>query len=222
MGVPPDYLVTPAQLPRYGVPSAFLAQFLPRPFEVLITTGGALGTMAFAWRFVGDEAYSSPIASGAGSSWVYGIDDAFASLTFAAGSYTVDAVYTVDVAGTVSPATLITADVYDLRDTACSSVTTEAMYLMRDAIRPPLTSWGDDARTHAGAMVYAILKRSRGATPEGAGAGDANIFLAEEMGRKFFREIGENGRPDSMTDTSTSSDGPLIPVYPVGDSLRGW
>ena len=223
---PPDLLVTPAQLSRYNVPSAFLAQFVPRSFVVTVSVGGALGTMRVSWHAVGDEAESAEIGSAASSSWALTLDDVFADLAFAAGTYVEDSTYTVDENGVVTPSTgglpTVTCDRFDLRQSACSAVSTEAMYLMRDAIRPPLTEWGDDARTHAAAMVYAVLKRGRGAAPIDAAPGDEHVFLAEELGRKFFQNIGKNGRPDSMTDSSATTDGPLIPAYPVGDDLRRW
>lgn len=226
MPVPPDLLVTPAQLSRYGVPGPFLAQFVPRAFVLTITAGGALGAMRVTWSAVGDDAESAEIGSASGSSWALTIDELFADLEFEAGSYVEDSSYAVDENGVVIPSTgglpTVTCERFDLRQSACSAVTTEAMYLMRDAIRPPLTSHGDDARTHAAAMVYAVLKRGRGAAPVDAAPGDEHVFLAEDIGRKFFQNIGKNGKPDSMTDTSPSSDGPLIPAYPVSDTRRGW
>lgn len=220
--IPPGFLVTPAQLSRYHVPSAFLAQFAPLPFSILISQGGVLGTMQFQWQYPGDSAWSSPITSVAGTTWPYTLEDTFSDLTFAARTYVLNETYTVDPAGVVTGAAGLTAARFDLRATACSAATAEAMTLMRDAIRPPLTTWGDDAVMHAAAMVYGILKRSRGATPQGAGEGDANVFSAEEVARKFFSDIGANGRPDNMIDTSPTADGPLVPAYPSGDTLRGW
>lgn len=221
--VPPGLIVAPTQLSRYGVPPAFLSQFQARPFQIQISTAGALGVMQFQWQTIGDAGLSpSIVSSGSAPPWLYTIDDVFADLTFAAGSYTLNAIYTVDALGAVSPSGLVTASLFDRRQIACSAVTREALQRMRDAIRPPLTSWGDDATEHAAAWVYAKLKRGKGATPEGAGAGDALIFHAEKLAMDFFDGIGRDGRPDSMTDTSPSADGPLIPVYPFGDTPRGW
>jgi hypothetical protein len=220
--VPPGLLVEPDKLSRFNVPSAFLAQFEPRPFSILITTPGDLGTMAFAWKWPSDSEWSAPITSDAGASWAFTLDDAFADLTFAAHAYVADAVYTIDRNGAVVGGAEVTPARYDLRQNACSSVTSEAMMLMRDAIRPPLLAWGDDATTHAAAWAYALLKRGRGATPTGAGAGDDLIFTAEEMAKTFFAGIGKNGKPDSMIDSSSSDDGPLFPAYPTADASRGW
>lgn len=226
--VPPGLLITPALLSRYNVPSDFLAQFAARPFQLQITTGGVLGVMAFAWQFVGDDSYSSPIGSSAITPWPYTIDSAFADLTFAAGTYVQSSTYLVDALGNVtlgtgSPIAGLSASLWDRRQTACSAASAEAMKLMRDAIRPPLMSWGDDATTHAAAMAYALLKRGVGATPPGAGDGDANIFTGETLARAFFEAIGRGGKPDDMIDNSPSLDGPLLPAYPRGaGTLRGW
>lgn len=220
--IPPGYLVTPAQLSRYNVPSAFLAQFAPRPFSILISLGGTLGTMQFQWQYPGDSAWSESFVSAAGATWPYTLDDTFSDLTFAARTYALNESYTIDAAGTVTGAAGLTVVRFDLRTTACSAATAEAMTLMRDAIRPPLTTWGDDAVTHAASMAYALLKRGRGATPNGAGDGDTNVFSAETVARAFFSDIGANGKPDSMIDTSPTTDGPLLAAYPSGDDLRGW
>lgn len=220
--IPTDFLITPRLLSRYNVPSAFLSQFDARPFNIQISTGGALGVMQFQWQYAGDTAWSAPIVSVAGSTWAYTLDDTFSDLTFAARTYVLAEAYTVDTNGAVTGATGLTAARFSLVTNACSAVTAEAMTLMQDAIHPPLTVWGDDAATHAAAMVYAVLKRGRGLTPDGAGVGDENLFVAEKIARKFFSDIGENGRPANMTDTSASSDGPMIPAYPAGDTLRGW
>lgn len=201
----------------------FLSQFEPRPIDILIDTAGALGTMAFSWRWAGDESYSPVITSDAGSTFVYELEEAFCTLTFAAGSFAAAAHARVDRGGTVTGTLAVTATRYDLRSQACSSVTAEAMTRMRDAVRPPLVSWSDDVRTHAAAMVYAILRRGRGATPaEAGGQGDQNVFLAEDAARLFFDRIGKYGRPDGIVDTPASEDGPLFPAMPMGDDLRGW
>ncbi len=221
--VPPGYLVTPAQLSRYNVPSAFLAQFALRPFSIQITTGGALGVMQFAWQYAGDSAWSAPVVSVAGATWATTVEDTFSDLTFATRTYALGETYTVDSNGVVAGAAGLTAVRFSLVTNACSAATAEAMTLMRDAVRPPLTTWGDDAVTHAAALVYAILKRGRGATPDTAGGdGDDNVFSAERRSLEFFASIGKSGRPDNMTDTSPTADGPLLAAYPFGDTSRGW
>jgi hypothetical protein len=221
--IPPGLLVTPAQLSRYNVPSAFLAQFALRPYQLQVLVAGALGTAQFQWMYAGDSAWSAPIVSTAGASWAYTLDDTFTDLTFATATYNLGDTYNVDAAGVVTgPSANIAAARFDLRQNACSAVTAEAMMLMRDAIHPPLLTWGDDATTHAAAWVYEVLKRGRGLAPEAAAVGDANVLTAGEIARRFFAQIGERGRPDSMTDTAVTTDGPLIPVLPYGDTKRGW
>ncbi|MGH8323450.1 MAG: hypothetical protein ACRETD_06580 [Steroidobacteraceae bacterium] len=221
--VPPGALVTPALLSRFNVPSSFLAQFAPRPYQIQVLVPGVLGTVQFQWQYPGDSAWSAPIVSTAGAAWAFTLDDTFTDLTFAAATYNLNDTYTVDANGAVSgPSANITAARFDLRQNACSAVTAEAMTLMRDAIHPPLLTWGDDATTHAAAWAYEVLKRGRGMAPEDAAVGDANVLTGGELARKYFASIGENGRPDSMTDSSPTVDGPLIPVYPYGDPPRNW
>jgi hypothetical protein len=221
--IPSDFLVTVAQLSRFGLPSAFLAQFEPRPIDILISTAGALGTMQYEWRWTGEADWSAPVVSDAGATWSSTIEDAFVDLSFSAFSYVASAVYSVNRAGVVTGgAGAPTATRFDLRTNACSAVTSEAMTLMRDAIRSPLLTWGDDARMHAAQMVYAILKRGRGLAPADAAVGDENVFKGEDLGRAFFAAIGKNGRPDNMTDTSVTVDGPMFAAYPSGSDPQGW
>lgn len=220
--IPPGLLVTPQLLSRYNVPGAFLAQFALTTFNIQIPVGGTLGTMQFQWQRPGDTAWSAPIVSVAGTTWTYTLDDTGSDLTFATRTYLTTDVYAVDPLGAVAGSAGLTAVRFSVVQNACSAVTAEAMTLMRDAIRPPLTTWGDDAITHAAQMVYALLKRGKGATPRGGGEGDDNVFLAEKLGRAFFADIGANGRPDNMIDTSPTSDGPLLAAYPSGDPLRGY
>ena len=224
LACPPDPLVSTAQLPQFGVPPDFLFQFRARAFQILIATGGALGTMTWQWRWTGDTAWSSFIyATSTVSPWTWTIDEAFAALSFPAGTYTATHVYSVDEAGTVTgvgPA--ISCTRYDLAANACSAATAEALTLMQNAVRQPLTAWGDDVRQHAASMAYAALKRSRGATPTGAGLGDEIVFIAAQEARSFFGLNGKQGRPPSILDTSITTDGPMFAAYPVGDIPRGW
>jgi hypothetical protein len=224
--VPPGLLVQPAQLSRYNVPSAFLAQFDAKPFLLEVLVGGALGALQLQWQYPGDTGWSAPIVSTAGASWAYTLDDTFADLTFAAGTYRAGDQYLVDAAGNVVPqgsalAGLISAARFDLRANACSAITSEALMLMADAITPPLLSWGDDVTMHAAEWVYERLKRGRGMAPSGAAAGDASVATEGFEARKFFAAIGENGRPSTMTDSSAPSDGPIA-LLPYGDCRRGW
>jgi hypothetical protein len=218
---PPDPIVEPAQLTRFNVPSDFVAQFRKRPFQVQIAVGGVLGAMAFAWRFVGDEAWSATEYSSGGASWAVTVDDVCADLTFAAATYVADTVYTIDANGTVSGGAGLTASLFDKLAKTCGSVTTEILMRVQDAATQPLQSWGDDWRQQAANMVYAALKRGKGASPKGLGAGDDHIFLAEDAARRFFDKIGENGLPASVVDSSADTDGPMM-RYPTSDEPRGF
>jgi hypothetical protein len=220
---PPDPLVAPGDLSRFNVPGEFLARFRRRPFQVQVVTAGALGALAVQWRFLGDEAYSETIYSSAGASWQLELDDAYAVLTFAAATYQAAITYTVDANGNVTGgAGELTASMLDMVAQACATVTGEALILMADAIKPPLSAWGDEIRQHAANMAYAALKRGKGATPKGVGAGDDHIFLAEDAARRFFGAIGKGGKPDSVVDSSVSSDGPMLAAYPWSRPPRGW
>jgi hypothetical protein len=223
MACPPDPLVSVAELPRYGVPAAFLAGFRVQALEVTITTAGVLGVMGFAWRNRGESDYSGEILSAPGPSWVFGLDEAFAMLTFAPAVYVIGATYIIGADGTVAGgAGELVASRYDLPANLCSAKTDEALTLMRSAVTPPLVSWGDAVRNHAAALVYAALKRARGATPATSGGdGDQNVFEAERRALAFFIGIGEGGKPDSIIDTSSSTSGPMF-RSPVSRPLRGW
>ncbi len=228
---PTDNLCEPSELTRYGVPGSFVAQFPPRPMQVKIDTGGALGTMQFVYKLAAEDNYNNtPIASSTATTpWTIELDEQvnlYASLSFAAATYVTNDVYFINEVGTVTQTTGtaggLTATRYDLRTTACSSVTREALMLMQNAVTAPLTAWTDDARTHAAAMVYAILKRGRGFTAQPAGVGDENILAAEAMARAYFINIGEKGKPAGWTDSSVTDDGPIFSSYPSGNTPRGW
>lgn len=227
---PPDPIVEPIELSQWGVPGPFLAQFRPLPMQVQIATPGALGVMAFVFRLVGETNWSNtPIVSTAGSSWLWTIDDqrnVYANLTFAPGSYVASSTYLVDAGGVVTPDNTaiagLSATRFDMRANGSKVVTDEVLKLVRNAITPPLLLWDTAARRHAAAMVYAFLKRSKGATAQGAGVGDENVFDAERHAYAYFLDIGENGRPDSWVDTSASTDGPLLGAYPESEPPRGW
>lgn len=74
--------------------------------EILIETGGALGTMAIQYRVGGSGAYSARVVSVAGGSWVYRVPGTFCTLTFPAGTYTATNTLSFDSLGshTVSTA----------------------------------------------------------------------------------------------------------------------
>jgi uncharacterized protein DUF2586 len=66
-----------------------------------ITTAGTLGTMAIAFSVDGG-AYAQPITSVAGGSWIKDVDDTFLRITFPAGTYVLNEVYTFATDGTDS------------------------------------------------------------------------------------------------------------------------
>lgn len=223
MACPPDPLVAPAELTRFNVPGEFLARFRRKPIEVTVIVAGALGSLAVQWRFLGDDAWSATYYSSGGATWLLELDDAYATLTFAAATYSAATLYTVDANGNVTGgAGELTATMLDLVAQACSTVSGEALTRMADSVKAPLLSWGDEIRQHAANMVYAALKRGKGATPKGVGAGDDHVFLAEDSARRFFDLIGLKGRPDSLVDSSVSADGPMLAAYPWSRPPRGW
>ena len=228
---PPDPLIAAADLPKYGVPPAFLAGFAVVPIEIYISTSGVLGTMGFMWRERGGTnpdgtaAYSNEILSDAGASYTEPLDSVYAAVTFTAGSYIHTQTYSIDSSGTVTTSgsgPTITASRYDLPTNLCRAKTDEALTMMRPAVSPPLTAWGDAVRSHAASLVYAALKRARGATPPSGGqSGDDLVFDSERRAIAFFLSIGEGGKPDSLSDTSSTTGGTMI--RPIRSrALRGW
>ena len=221
--VPPDLLINPSEVVRYGVPSAFAAQFAVRAIEVQILAGGNLGAMTFTWRKKGEQYWNAtPISTSAGMAWSYTIDAVFADLTWTDQVFVATTVYTIDEAGTVTGGAGLAAVRWSKVQIACSATTAEIMQLWRDAVKPPVTSWSDAVRTHAAAMVHAWLKVSVGITAEKAGEGDKLVFDRDALARAFFVDIGENGRPDDLIDSSPTADGPMFAAYPVGDDDRNW
>lgn len=236
---PPDPIVAPAELPQWGVPTPFLSQFRLRPFEIQISTGGPLGTMAIRHRLIGEESWSADVVpSDAGSSWSVSLDDAFAetapttfaAVTFPAGEYLEETTYQVSADGAVTTNDGALAGVSSTRiylpAKGCAAVTDEILQLVQNAITAPLTAWPDSFRRHAAAMVHGFLKRARGASARGSvggtSSGDDVIFAAEALARDFFIMVGENGKPPGVVDTSVVEDGPMISAYPLGTDGRNW
>lgn len=232
---PPDPIVAPTELTQWGVPAPFLAQFRLRPIEILISMGGGLGTMAIRWRAVGEDDWSADaVPSEDGATWAVDLDDAFAAssaatfavLTFQPGAYVIDTSYTVSANGTVTRGAGAIVGVAAVRSylpaKGCSAVTDEALQLLEDAVKVPMSAWPDSFRRHAAAMVHAFLKRSRGSTAKGAGDGDDVIYAAEAQGRDFFAHVGERGKPPGVVDSSPSADGPMLAAYPRSTDRRHW
>jgi hypothetical protein len=72
-----------------------------KEIRVLCSTAGALGTAAFQFS-VGGVAYSTPVVSVAGATWVYRVPGSFVTLTFAAGTYVLAGVHTIATTGAIT------------------------------------------------------------------------------------------------------------------------
>ncbi len=218
-------LITPAELGSYGADSDFREQFTLRAIKIVITTPGALGTMAFTWQIVGDDNVSNPVPSEAGAPWPYELRSrAWCTLTFADGAYAANATYTVSRTGVVSgPDSLITATRRDVLTDLCSEVTSEGVALMAcNRIVPPVTSPGPAVKGALGRIVVYRAKSLIGLTPGDAGSGDGNIIKLADDALKFLSGIGaNNNRPPDLIDSSPGT-GAGIPLLPCSDDLRGW
>jgi hypothetical protein len=223
--MPHPYLVPVAELPRYGIEWSFLEQFRPRPIEILISTAGALGTMRFKWRLVGDTNFSAEIPSSAAAPWVFALDEAFAVLTFGAGGYVLDSTYVISEAGGVTTGggaiNTLTASRYDRRE-AESQVTTDlCIGWMQPAITPPLVSWGADVKGQYALVLRGRLKRGAGLAPSAAAVGDENVIASEEKAEAWFKAVGAGEiEPQDLVDSS--SDGETMLVMPISDEPVGW
>lgn len=69
--------------------------------EILISTAGALATMAFRWRVGGTGAFSDPVVSTAGP-YTFRVPGTYCTLTFGAGTYVLNSTYTVGLDGVVT------------------------------------------------------------------------------------------------------------------------
>jgi hypothetical protein len=179
------------ELEQYGLSYEFLQQFAPRPVEVQVTTGGVLGAMQIAWRFLGAVNYGDPKKSTSGSTWAPRLSDVYADVTFPAGTYVQGAVYVIDEAGAVttpggSPA--ITAARFDLRKTITKSVSDEA--LARMSVEPPVFAVGDDVKGAVGRIAAYELKSVLGLAPTGAAIGDENLLVRATQARQYLDDIG--------------------------------
>jgi hypothetical protein len=72
-----------------------------KEIRVLCSTAGTLGTAAFQFS-VGGVAYSTPVVSVAGATWVYRVPGSFVTLTFAAGTYVLAGVHTIATTGVIT------------------------------------------------------------------------------------------------------------------------
>ena len=211
-------------LATHGLSWAFLEQFRPRPIEVEITTAGALATMAWRWRWRDTDDWSDAITSGA-ATYEYRLEEAYAVLTFAAGTYVVDTSYYIDEDGDVTREAgaidTLTAERFDLREEQIDVASSLAFGWMAPVVTPDnLTSWGVDIRRQTARLAAILLKKIRGIAPSDAAPGDAVLLADEETLRLWFVGVGRGAvrPPDLVTAVE-----PATPVHePVSDDLRGW
>jgi hypothetical protein len=221
-------LITPSDLPLYGAASDFLAQFAVQTLVVKITTAGALGTMAWAWKQLGDIDYSDPITSTTTTPNVISLPDpGYAALTFAAGSYVLDSTYTIDPSGTVTRAggaiNTVTATRSDIVTSMCEVVTSQAVTWMQPRAKPPIISVGTGCKSWLADIVIYRLKSRVGMSPGTIGSGDENLRLRAEDAEKNLRAIGRSdNRPPDLVDSSTNNLGPGIPLMPRSLTRRGF
>lgn len=218
-------LITPFELSLYGASSEFLEHFRPRPIEISISTAGVLGTMRFCWRFVGEDTWSAPIPtdSDGEETDVALPDPSWCCLLFSAGTYVVDDVYTIASSGLVTPAGLVNASRFDLRDVQCEAVTSKSVTWMLPRCVPPIISVGSQIKEWMANMVIYSLRSRSGMTPSGAGSGDDNVRALAESGEKNLKAIGiSEDRPPDLVDSSSDAGGAGFNAYPIGDDLRGW
>ena len=216
-------LVTIAELPQYGISSAFLDQFAPRAIEVIVSTGGTIGTMAVEWRYVGDSTFSAAYKSSGVAPWVFTIGDAFTTLTFPAGSYALDEVYTVDAAGNVTGGSqAVTATRYDVRQTVAQAVTDECLGRIFPQYTAPLTAWAADLKGYAARIIAYELKSVAGLAPVDAVPGDGNLFERAKQARETLSAIGRGEMKLQGIADSSAAIGDGIMVDPVSDDRRGW
>lgn len=224
-------LITPAELPQYGAPSEWLAQFQPRPLAVQIITGGILGVMSFQWKRQeqDDNTWSATIISEAGASSQFDLPDpGYGSLIFGAGSYSPTTSYVVGSTGIVTPGigalNALTATRFDPRLVACTTATKKACTWMQPRIVGPVLSVGEDIKEWlAHTAIFSLLSRN-GFAPASAEAGaDDNRRANAESAKRELKAIGAaSERPADLVDSSTSQQGAGLNAYPLGDDLAGW
>lgn len=214
-------------LPSYGLSWEFLEQFRPRPLVVEITVAGALGTMRWRWRWSDAEAWSDPVLSSTTAPNVVRVEEAYAVLSFAAGTYVADKSYEVSEAGEVTPGSgaldALTASRFDLRALHRQAATDDALGWMAPKVVPPLTAWGSDLRSHVARLVAVRLKKIRGIAPRDVGLGDGVLLDDEERMEKWFRAVGDGFvKLQDLVDSSAGGRGGGLLAYPSSREPRGW
>jgi hypothetical protein len=221
-------LITRAELLRYaGGEAGFLDQFDVRAIQVTADTGGALGTATFKWRFLGDSTWSAVRASSSLAPWSWSPAGTFAVLSFAAGTYTTTATYTIDEEGTVTrsgagPDTL-TATRFDPVEDEIQAISNEATDAMQPRYTPPLLSWGESIKKNAALWVRWRLKDHVGLAPSENNTGDANIIAMGQGAETFFRRQGAGQTKSAeVTDSSSAGTGAGLMVQIASDDKAGW
>lgn len=224
-------LITPAELPQYGASSDLLWQFRLAPVLVQVVTGGALGLMTWQWQRFGDASYSETFASetAGGSAWSSSLPDpAFATATFAPGTYNAGDVYTISSTGVVMGGTtggvgLLTATRLDVVTQACTSATSRGVTWMQPRCVAPIISVGPGTKEWLTSVVIYSLRSREGMTPAGAGAGDDNVRARAVDAEKNLRAIGiSQERPPDIVDSSSDGTGAGFTAMPISGCLVGW
>ena len=225
--MPHPPLITRAELPRYGVPSGFLAQFDVRPLQVSVDTAGALGVAAFKWRRLGESSWSQPVTSSPRGPWSWSPDRSFAVITFAAGAYVTTSTYTIDEDGTVTRSgagvDTVTATRWDAVEVNIATVTDKATSKMQPRYTLPLREWGDAVKKSAAQWVKWLLKGDVGLAPAAIAAGDENIILDGQSAMAYFDELGQGeGKSPEITDSSSTGRGAGLMVGIASDAKAGF
>lgn len=220
-------LVTVAELSHFGITAKVRARFRLRTLQIQIAAAGALGTMTFKWRALGDVDWSYVEQSSPAASFEFHLTDGFAVVTFGAGSYLVDSIYTINEAGTVTRTggaiDTVTATRYDVLEQKCQAATDMAIEWMKPEVKPPLISWGQSVRENCANVVKYLLLSYPGMAPTDAAVGDSNVRLQFEDARTWFQRIGKGyPEPEDLVDSSTDAKpGHKFPA-PVSDEKTGW
>lgn len=230
MPSPPDPLVAIDEVERFGIGSAFLAPFVPRAITIAITTGGALGVMAFTWLRVGEDTASAPLVSEAfpgGASWPIRVSEAYADLVFAPGTYVVATRYNVDTKGNVTPGAGaiagLSATRFDLRSDAVDAATKTALGWMGQRVVLPILSWGTDVKRWTAKLFAFYLLGNRGLGSSAEATGDARVIADGKDAEVWFRSVGRGEiNPVGLVDSSAANTGGGLLAYPSSERSRRW
>jgi len=229
-GDPQGPLLTRRDLLNHGAGSALLDEYEVRSLGLRIEVGGALGAMSVSWRF-GDKGtdapWSEPKTSQGGSAWTWDLPDpAWASVTFAAGSYSDGAEWVVRSDGSVAvvggSAPTVTAARNDIPAKMIQAVSDKMAEWMQNRIVAPILSLPEGLKGGAASWVIFRLKTRDGMTPQDAGVADDNIRAVAEAFERDCRMSGASAmRPPGLVDSSGGA-GAGLPLMPLSDPSRCW